>query len=40
MKNIVTKLEKVVKSEEADPRLKQQAKQKIQAITNNKLIEK
>lgn len=40
MKNLITKLDKIIKSEESDPVLKKQAEKKREALTSNKPIEK
>ncbi len=40
MKNLVTKLDKIIKSENTDPVLKHQAEKKRSAIVNNKVVKK
>jgi hypothetical protein len=40
MKNVVNKLDKVLKNEETDPFIKQQIAKKKEILTNNKTVKK
>lgn len=40
MKNVVNKLDKILKDEETDPILKQQIAKKKEILTNNKTVKK